>query len=143
MYYVMVSINNIFELFSKDDEYLPNKKNLVNLKSSPIYYVGMYKKLILNHINFNKKVLSFFQKANKEFDIQDIKEAGEYVTYSRAWSYIESVDLKEQSHIDALKHYSDEYLDTSLELGINYFQQLEEYEKCAFLLKILKKSKSL
>ena len=140
----MVSIDNIFGLFSHNEESLDNGSNtLIDLKSSPIYYVGMYKKLILNHINFNKKVLSFFKKANEEFDMQDIKEAGEYVTYSKAWSYIKSVDLTLPSHIDALNHYSDEYLGTSLELGINYFTSTEEYEKCAFLLKILRKSRSL
>lgn len=140
----MVRIDNIFGLFSRDEKLSNNSSDtLIDLQSSPIYYVGMYKKLILNHINFNKKVVSFFKKANEEFDVKDIKEAGEYVTYSKAWGYIKNVDLNLSSHIDALEHYSDEYLGTSLELGINYFTSTEEYEKCAFLLKILKKSKNL
>ena len=140
----MVSLDNIFGLFSHEDDDLSvdSKTTYEDLKSSPVYYVGMYKKLVLNHINFNKKVLTFFKKSNEELDIDEIKEAGEFVTYSRAWSYIKSVDLNEQAHIDALKYYSDEYLITSLELGINYFTQTEEYEKCAFLLKLVKKSKS-
>lgn len=140
----MANLDNIFGLFSHDDNDLSTgKTTYMDLKSSPMYYIGMYKKLILNHINFNKKVLSFFKKANEEFNVEDIKEAGEFVTYKRAWGYIQNVDLNDISHIDALKYYSDEYLDTSLELGINFFQQEEEYEKCAVLLKILKKAKSL
>jgi len=140
----MVSIDNIFGLFShdSDDLSIDGKTTYDDLKSSPVYYVGMYKKIVLNHINFNKKVLTFFKKSNKELDIDEIKEAGELVTYGRAWSYIKSVDLNETSHIDALKYYSDEYLDTSLDLGIHYFTQSEEYEKCAFLLKIKNKSQS-
>jgi|TARA_B110000967_G_scaffold148645_1_gene152283 hypothetical protein len=140
----MATLDNIFGLFSHDENDLSTDRTTYeDLKSSPMYYVGMYKKLILNHINFNKKVLSFFKKANEEFDILDIKEAGEFVTYKRAWSFIQNVDIDDVSHIDALKYYSDEYLDTALELGINFFQQEEEYEKCAILLKILKKAKSL
>tara|TARA_R110000796_G_scaffold153092_1_gene269497 strand:- start:8309 stop:8758 length:450 start_codon:yes stop_codon:yes gene_type:complete len=140
----MATLDNIFGLFSHDENDLSTDRTTYEeLKSSPMYYVGMYKKLILNHINFNKKVLSFFKKANEEFDILDIKEAGEFVTYKRAWSFIQNVDIDDVSHIDALKYYSDEYLDTALELGINFFQQEEEYEKCAILLKILKKAKSL
>tara|TARA_R110001592_G_scaffold46378_7_gene147605 strand:- start:259 stop:753 length:495 start_codon:yes stop_codon:yes gene_type:complete len=135
----MVSIDNIFGLFSHDSDDLSNNKtSYEDLKTSPVYYVGMYKKLILNHINFNKKVLHFFKQSNDELNVEDIKEAGEYVTYNRAWGYIKNVDLNEISHIDALKYYSDEYLDTSLQLGINYFTQTEEYERCAALLKIMK-----
>ena len=51
------NLDEIFGLFSHDDNDISNgKTSYQDLKSSPIYYVGMYKKLILNHINFNKKV---------------------------------------------------------------------------------------
>ncbi len=139
----MANIENIFSLFTNDDSFNENNVMHGDIKSSPVYYVGMYKKLILNHINFNKKVLNFFQKANEEFNIEDIKEAGEFVVYNRAYTYIKKIDLDIESHTSAIMYYTDEYLDTSLELGINFFQQHEEYEKCAFLLKILKKSKKL
>ena len=141
----MGNLENIFGLFSHDDDDLSTegKTTYIDLKSSPVYYVGMYKKLILNHINFNKKILTFFKKANKDLNIEDIKEAGEFVAYNRAYTYIKNLDLEDHTHIEAIQHYTDEYLDTSLELGINFFQQHEEYEKCAFLLKILDKSKYL
>ena len=143
----MADLSNIFGLFSQEDDYdFNNEKNKTSydeLKSSPMYYVGMYKKLILNHINFNKKVLSFFKKANEEFEINDIKEAGEFVTYNRAYGFLKNIDLDDPKHIESINYYKDEYLDTSLKLGISFFQQHEEYEKCAFLLKILNKSKSL
>ncbi len=136
----MSTLDNIFGLFSHDNEDLSTgKTTYIDLKNSPMYYIGMYKKLILNHINFNKKVLSFFKKANDEFNIQDIKEAGEFVTYKRAWSYIKDINLEDEEHINAIEYYSDEYLSTALELGINFFQQEEEYERCAFLLKIKNK----
>ena len=141
----MDNLENIFGLFSHDEDDLStdSKTTYIDLKSSPVYYVGMYKKLILNHINFNKKVLNFFKKANEELNIKDIKEAGEFVTYNRAYTYIKNLDLEDETHIEAIQHYIDEYLDTSLELGINFFKQYEEYEKCAFLLRVLNKSKSL
>jgi len=140
----MVSLDNIFGLFSHEDGDLSSdgKTSYDDLKTSPLYYVGMYKKLVLNHINFNKKVLKFFRDANEELDIDDIQEAGECVVYNKAWEYIQNVDLSETTHINALKHYSDEYLTTSLELGISYFTQTEEYEKCSLLFKILEKSRS-
>lgn len=140
----MVNLENIFGLFSHDNEDLSDGVKITydDLKKSPMYYVGMYKKLILNHINFNKKVLTFFSKSNQEFDIKDIKDAGEYVTYNRAYGFIKDVNLEEETHIQALKFYSDEYLSTALNLGINYFTETEEYEKCAFLFKLDKVVKS-
>jgi len=131
-----IDVDELFDLFPEGDE-----STYVDFKESPIYWIGMYKKLILNHINFNKKVIKFFKEANSELDVQDMKDAGEYVTYNRAWSWIKKIDCEVELHTDAIFSYSDEYLEATLELGISYFQNLEEYERCAHLLKILKESK--
>ena len=98
---------------------------------------------ILNHLNFNTKVLNFFKQSNQEFDVNDIREAGEYVVFNRAWSYISNVNIKNKGYIDALKHYSDEQFYATLDMGIEFFQKDELYERCAFLLKIKKKSLKL
>jgi hypothetical protein len=136
-----MGIDSIFELFSKNDDLDgKNDKVHVDFSKTPIYWIGMYKKLVLNHINFNKKVLKFFKEANHELDIEDMKEAGEYVVYNRAWYYIQNIDVGDIQHLSAIHKYSDEYLDTSLELGINYFEQQEEYERCGLLKKILDKT---
>jgi|TARA_R110000796_G_scaffold31669_2_gene83791 hypothetical protein len=134
-----MDLDNIFELFS-DSEFIKDDESPIDFSKTPIYWVGMYKKIVLNHINFNKKVLKFFKEANYEFDIVDIKEAGEFIVYNRAWHYIENIDLKNKKHILALSEYSDEYLDTSLKLGINFFEQQEQYERCAVLKEILDKT---
>tara|TARA_B100001094_G_scaffold19283_1_gene16477 strand:+ start:98 stop:520 length:423 start_codon:yes stop_codon:yes gene_type:complete len=135
----MINLDNIFHLFSPNDdlEGIDNGKVHIDFKNTPIYWVGMYKKLILNHINFNKKIMKFFQKSNKDLDLNDVKEAGEFVTYNKAWSYIKKIDLNNKDHKKGINTYADEYLDTSLKLGINFFIETEEYEKCAHLQKIL------
>ena len=145
MYNKMIDMTNIFGLFVPGEELDGTKTatNLDELKTKPIFHVGMYKKLILNHLNFNTKVLNFFKESNQEFDVDDIKEAGEYVVFNRAWSYISNVDIKNKGYIDALKHYSDDEFYSTLDMGIEFFQQDELYERCAFLLKIKKKSLKL
>ena len=142
MYNKMIDMTNIFGLFVPGEELdgTQTATNLDELKTKPIFHVGMYKKLIQNHINFNNKVLNFFKKSNEEFNLEDIKEAGEYVVFNRAWSYISNVDIKNDGYIDALKHYSDERFIATLDMGIAFFQKDELYERCAFLLKIKKKS---
>ena len=136
----MINIENLFHLFPKGDNDDKNHDVYVDFATKPVYKLGMWKKLILNHINFKKKVLLFFKQSNGEFDIEDIKQAGEFVAYNRGWSYIKDISLENDDHIEAIVTYGDEALQTSLELGIKFFQNTEEYEKCAHFLKILKKS---
>lgn len=138
-----MDIDNIFSLFSKEENLEGVNENVyVDFTQTPIYWLGMYKKLVLNHINFNKKVLKFFKDANQELDVDDVKEAGEFVIYNRAWSYAQNINPEHPDTLLAIDQYCDEYLDTALKLGINFFEQHEEYEKCALLLKLLKHSES-
>ena len=133
------NLNHIFHFFGPNDNLdgSDNDTTLIDFKNTPIYWVGMYKKLILNHVNFNKKIIKFFQKTDRELDLNDMKEAGEYVTYNRAWSYIKKIDISNKEHLKGIDAYSDEYLDTALSLGINFFIETEQYERCAHLQKIL------
>mgnify|MGYP001177051012 CR=1 FL=1 len=135
----MINLDNIFHLFGPDDDFsgVDNGTTYMDFKNTPTYWVGMYKKLILNHINFNKKIIKFFQKSDKALDLGDVKEAGESITYNRAWNYIKKIDINKKEHLEGIDNYADEYLDTSLKLGISFFIETEEYEKCAHLQKIL------
>jgi len=136
----MPNLDKIFDLFSANEELDGvNSTIQIDFTQTPIYWIGMYKKLVLNHINFNKKVLQFFKQSNQELDVEDMKDAGEFVVYNRAWHYIQNVDIDNKEHIIALEKYSDEYLDTALKLGISFFEQHEQYERCALLKKILDK----
>jgi hypothetical protein len=134
----MINVDNIFGIF-EDNEFNENSisKTFIDLHHTPIFWIGMYKKLVLNHINLNKKILRFLKSSHSELDIYDMEEAGEYITYVRAWEYIKKIDLEDLSHKEALNHYKNEYLKTSLELGISYWVESEEYEKCAHLQKII------
>lgn len=137
----MINVDNIFSLFSSNEDLDGiNSEVQIDFTQTPIYWIGMYKKLVLNHINFNKKVLKFFKESNQELDVDDMKDAGEFVVYHRAWHYIQNVDIDVEKHVIAIEKYTDEYLDTALKLGISFFEQHEEYEKCALLKRILDKS---
>ena len=101
-----------------------------------MFWVGMFKKLIYNHKSFNDKILNSFKDLDGELDMNDIENAGEFIVYNRAWYWINKIDIKEQLHQNALTHYADEILLTYTKVVILYFQELEEYEKCAHLKKV-------
>ena len=47
----MINVDNLFNLFPEEDAMgdRVDKSTYIDFKDSPIYWLGMYKKLILNH----------------------------------------------------------------------------------------------
>ena len=138
-----MDINKIFGLFDKskkEEGYLSQEdyNQLVkDYHKQPLFWVGMFKKLIYNHNIFHTQLIKFFENIDEELDKIDVNKAGEYVVFTRAWDYIKKINPENKKHQEALFHFADDYLKTALELSINYFQEQEEYEKCAHLKKNL------
>jgi len=139
-----VNVNKIFGLFDSEGE-KPKSNSGINqdmsylledYKQHPMFWVGMFKKIIYNHKSFNDKILNSFKDLDSELDMNDVENAGEFIMYNRAWYWINKIDIKETLHQNALTHYADEILLTYTKVTILYFQELEEYEKCAHLKKI-------
>lgn len=136
-----MDISKIFELFTNSEKVEDEEgTSYVDYTQSPLYWVGMYKKLVLNNSNLNKKIVKFFKDTNEDLDMDEMSEAGEWITYQRAWDYIKFINIEMESHIKAIKTFSDDYLETALKLGISYFEEKEKYEYCAHLKGILNKS---
>jgi len=134
-----MDINKIFGLFdNKEPDSLKEKAvmvdQLLDYKEHPLFWIGMFKKLIHNHRTFNKEVVSFFSKMEEEeLSTYDVEKAGEFIVYNRAWFWISKIDLQDWKCKEALVHYADEYLETYIKFIISYFEEFEEYEKCAHL----------
>ena len=141
MYWSM-NIDKIFNLFSKDEpDSLREKAQQIDIaldyKNHPLFWVGMFKKLVQNHQVFNNQLLKFFDKLDEGLNTVDVDKAGEYVVFNRAWEYIQKVDPDNLVAQEALYRFTDIHLKVALELSINYFQEHEEYEKCSHLKKNL------
>ena len=140
---MVVNIDKIFDLFNdKEPDSLKEKAQIADVlikdyKNHPLFWVGMFKKLIYNHEVFHLQLLKFFDKLDEGLDQVDIDRAGEYVVFTKAWEYIKKIDTNNLQHQEAIYQFSDIHLKTDLELAINYFQEQEEYEKCLHLQKNL------
>jgi len=137
-----MNINNIFSLFSQETPEGEGNNTTIDITQTPLYWVGMYKKIILNHNNFSNGLINDL-KHTKNIDLNDIKLAGDFILYNRAWYYIKNIDLGIESHIDSIKYHNDKVFLKILKNSIKYFEDCEEYEKCAHLKKILNISESL
>jgi|VirMetMinimDraft_7_1064189.scaffolds.fasta_scaffold51846_3 hypothetical protein len=138
----MIDPKKIFSLFDRVNEDTPLiekaeiASQLSQVRDSPAFKLGMFKKLIFNHLSFNESLINLVKRADEDFDVNDVKNASEYIVYVKAWEFIEDFDLKDAESFDILKKYSSQELLTAFKLAINFFQKLEEYEKCAHLHKI-------
>jgi hypothetical protein len=140
--------NRIFNLFEQTEFDTPLEKKakvadeLLNFQDTPTFWLGMFKKLILNNQNFFHKLLISLPE-NLVEDLKHLDEVSELVVFLRSWYYISKVDIKRQLDKDSIKLFSGEELETCLKLSINFFEGREEYEKCAHIKKILDYSHSV
>ena len=133
-----MDLNKIFGLFSDEEpKSLKEKSQLIDdildFKEHPLFWVGMFKKLIQNHKLFNKEIIGFFSILDQELDIDDVEQAGEFVVYNKAFSWIDKIDINNKLHQNSILKFSDDTFLSYLKISISYFEKFEEYEKCAHL----------
>lgn len=142
-----MNIDNIFSLFepANRDELSINALNQDDLKSRikffdefrnhPVVWVGIFHKLISDNLQ-SKALLTAFKTALPDVDINDIKNAGESIIYTKAYEFISNLNIERDLDLQVLKNNSSVELLTSINLAISYFEEVEEYEKCTLLFNI-------
>jgi hypothetical protein len=137
----MIDANRLFGLF--DDGDIPEEVKADSLglsketKESPTWKINMFRKIISNHINFQEKVTSFFKEKNKDWDDEIGKDHADLVVYNRGWYYIKDVDLNDKYYVYELIIQDPYELSYCLQLTLKYFENKEEYKKCAHIFKII------
>ena len=111
-------------------------ENLDTITKKPFYKIGMFKKLIINGLEFKRQIISFFQSSNDDIELGNIDNAGEFMMYIRGWYWISQIDINDEESVEGIKLTSDEDFLIALKLIISFFEDNEDYEKCAFLKKI-------
>jgi hypothetical protein len=136
--YMQMDINKIFDLFGSADFDTPLEKkakaadNIILIQETPMFWIGMFKKIILNNHIFYHQLKNQVPRELLE-EISGGDDMANIVTYSRAWFYISKLNLKRRVDIDALMTFTDENLLYASEMAIRYFEGIEEYEKCAHI----------
>lgn len=139
--YMQMDINKIFDLFGSAEFDTPLEKkakaadDLILIQETPMFWIGMFKKIILNNHAFYQHL---YNSLNSEVvkEMAGIDNMADLVTYSRAWFYISKLDLKRRVDVDAIFTFADEDLLYTTEMALRFFEEKEEYEKCAHIKKI-------
>ena len=130
-----MDINKIFDLFDTPNE--PKKQVIRDISEHPTFWIGMFRKIIMNHSNFNVTQLSVFKAAFPNMDINDIRNAGEFIIYTRSYEFLQKLDIERELDLQILKDSTTLELDIALKLSLSYFESTEEYEKCSHIIKVL------
>jgi hypothetical protein len=131
-----MDLNKLFKLFDSDEP--EEKPVIVNniLDDHPYIYMGLFKKLIINYEMFSQQLFQFMRSTDDDLDIDNMEKAGVHMVYWRAYNHIEKIDLTQDFHVDTIRAYADDKFIDALNKCLQYYEDIEEYEKCAFLKKI-------
>lgn len=128
-----MDLGKFFKLFdseeSKDEPVIVNEQ----LIEHPYIYMGLFKKLIINYEMFSQQLFNFMRSTDSDLDVDKLEKAGVHMVYWRAYSHIEKIDLTQDFHIDIIRAYADDNFIKALNACLRYYENIEEYEKCAFL----------
>ena len=139
-----LNYDKIFEVFG--DEWkegdTSTHTSYDELTDHPIYWLGMFKKIVMYRGKSQSLILETLRRERIHLDEKDLRKAGNHLAYNKAWKYVAKFDFSDVFHIAQLMKYRDDELENSLKMSIQHFEELTEYEKCAFLKKILDLSQS-
>ena len=136
-----MDVDKLFALFDHKNGDKPlseNDNTIIELYETPLFWISMFEKLIQNNNVFNHQLELMF-KHDEHYDPGLLIEAGDIIVYSRAYSFIEMLDLNNDDHRNALLiKFKQSYLVNNLTSAMNFFIKYEEYEKCTVIKAILK-----
>ena len=142
----MSSINKIFDLFSQEsegdsEEEKKQEQILVDFRNHPVYSVLMFKKMILNHIHNRKMIIVLMKQSDPKLNEENILKMGDSICFNKALDYLASLDLNNELVNKSFKEQADKDLLFTVNKAIEYFENLESYEQCAFLKQVQNKVK--
>jgi|TARA_B100001094_G_C18164576_1_gene791286 hypothetical protein len=126
------------KLFSNFELPHDNKEDLFHeLQKTQTFKLGMFKKIIWNQKNIEAKMGHFLEAMPELAEKIDFdNDAGEFVTHTRAWTYLKDYDPTSDTGRDAGRIFADQYTITACDLAISFWEEKESYEKCAHIKKV-------
>jgi len=140
-----MNINSLFNLFNNDynDPQDDESSLLMDFSEHPLYWISGFNKVISNHLFFTKFTAKMFKDASPDLDLEEMEKVGEQLMFAKAWEFIKNIKLDNIFHVDCLKNKASEDFIDNVIITINFYESLEEYEKCAHLKNIENKLKEL
>ena len=132
-----MNIERIFELFNSQ----PNLEE-ITVSHDELSCLKMFIKINQNSEAILMKIAIFFKMADPDMDLDEIVSVGENLKHTRAYYWLELFnEFEVEDWVYISKYVKKEELMGWLDMHIEYWEILEEYEKCALVKKISDKCK--
>lgn len=109
-------------------------------KETPKYKVGMFFKLLNNKDIFRKPISS--SRFEKDINSKEFNDATEFILYNRVWFWIKDFNSEDSGWVESVLSYKEDGILKGVNKTLQYFESIEEFEKCALLFSIQKILKS-
>jgi hypothetical protein len=131
-----MDINKIFGLFGSEDA---KKEAHLNFEDHPLYSLKMFIKIHQKQNDLNNILKSVitpsFSQVLRDSDTNE-EDLAEYVANVRAFYYLNKLDTINKLDREIIQENSSDELIKFLDYSRKFFENLEHYEKCAFLKQI-------
>lgn len=133
-----MDIDRIFLMFteSESEETLRYVKQSISYKDHPYFAMGIFHKLI-NREDFTALYAFVDTLKIDEETRQEIYNVNLHLTYNQAYGQLTTINLENKEHLDYLRTYNDPRFKAAADKALNYFAEVEQYEKCNFIKQIL------
>ena len=129
-----MNLKNIFDAFNSENFNNDDETSfLMDFSEHPLFWISGFNKIIDNHLFFKQYTVKTFKNISPDVDIDELEKAGEELMFRKAWDYIKSINLEKKLHIECIKTKTSKDFIYNLQISIQFFEALEEYEKCAHM----------
>jgi hypothetical protein len=125
--------NSIFSLFDSEPENseVEPEKEIKDLPNHPYVLLGLFTRMVLRGEEAIHNSVDFLKALNPDIDLESISEINRYMLYLSGFNYLSKLSLEDPFHQDVLLEKAGADFLTACRKSIQFFQEREDYEKCA------------
>ena len=129
--------NSIFSLFDSEPENreVELEKEIKDLPNHPYVLLGLFTRMVLRGEEAIHNSVDFLKALNPDIDLESISEINRYMLYLSGFNYLSKLSLEDPFHQDVLLEKAGADFLTACQKSIQFFQEREDYEKCALIKK--------
>ena len=129
--------NSIFSLFDSEPEnrQVEPEKEIKDLPNHPYVLLGLFTRMVLRGEEAIHNSVDFLKALNPDIDLESIREINRYMLYLSGFNYLSKLSLEDPFHQDVLLEKAGADFLTACQKSIQFFQEREDYEKCALIKK--------
>lgn len=103
--------------------------------------IGMFIKMIANIDLFIEKFKIELKEENLDIDEEILVENVKKLFYTRAYGHLSQINFNNNSQIKIANKFDSKILKNSFNKALNFFEHIEDYDKCYFINEMMKKIK--